>query len=108
MMVSSVHQVAKKNYYIAIICAQAESKNGQYEAELKPAFDLIGSVKEKFISVSEMYEPAPGPVTDNVYVCASMSPTSHFEGETQNVLDLYKQITGEDLDLVNLPEPEEM
>jgi len=37
-----------------------------------------------------------------------LNPTSHFEGETENVLELYKKITGEELDLVNLPDPDEM
>ena len=54
-----------------------------------------------------MYEPVEGAVTDNIYICKSMEANSHFEGETQNVIDLYKQITGEELDLVNLPDPEE-
>lgn len=106
MMVSSVHQVAKKGYYIAIITAKVETENP--ENELLPAFQLIGEVKEKFITVREMFEPVGGPVTDNIYICNSMNPTSHFEEETNNVLDLYKSITGEELDLVNLPEPEEM
>jgi Rab GDP dissociation inhibitor len=53
MMVSSVHQVAKKGYYIAIICAKAETNN--YEQELLPAFNLIGTVKEKFITVTNIY-----------------------------------------------------
>jgi Rab GDP dissociation inhibitor len=37
-------------------------------------------------------------------VSKSFGPVSHFEEETQDVIDLYKQITGKDLDLTNLPE----
>ena len=48
-MVSSVHQVAKKGCYIAIISANVETNNP--ELELAPAFALIGDVKEKFINV---------------------------------------------------------
>ena len=48
-MVSDVHQVCKKGFYVAIISATVETSNP--EAELKPAFDLIGTVKEKFITV---------------------------------------------------------
>jgi len=33
-----------------------------------------------------------------------MDPTSHFESETENVLDIYRKITGKEVDLVNLPE----
>ncbi len=33
-----------------------------------------------------------------------MGPQSHFESTTEDVLQLYKKITGKDLDLTNLPE----
>ncbi len=46
---SDVHQVCKKGFYVAIISATVETKNP--EAELKPAFDLLGNIKEKFIKV---------------------------------------------------------
>lgn len=36
---------------------------------------------------------------DNVYVTHSCDPTSHFESETNEVLQLYERITGEQLDL---------
>lgn len=41
---------------------------------------------------------------DGVYISNSFDATSHFESETENVLSLYKQITGKDLDLINIPE----
>lgn len=33
-----------------------------------------------------------------------MDPASHFESATEDVLTLYKKITGKDIDLTNLPE----
>lgn len=39
-----------------------------------------------------------------MYISNSFDATSHFESETENVLNLYKQISGKDLDLTNLPE----
>ena len=36
-----------------------------------------------------------------------MDSTSHFESETENVLKIYKKISGKDVDLVNLPEDTE-
>lgn len=106
MMVSGVHQVAKKGYYIAIISAMQET-NKEPIQELDPAFKLIGDVKDCFITVNELFE-ATGNQNDNVIVTNSLNPTSHFEGETENVLELYKKITGEELDLVNLPDPDDM
>jgi len=41
---------------------------------------------------------------NNLIISRSFDPTSHFENETEDVLRLYKIITGKDLDLVNLPE----
>lgn len=86
-MVSSVHNVCKKGYYIAILSTNVETDNP--EAELKPAFDIIGAVKEKFVTVSEMYEPTSNG-NDGLYISNSMDPTSHFENETLTVLKMYK------------------
>lgn len=44
MMVSSVHSVCKKGFYIAIVSTLIETNNPI--AELNPAFELIGSIKE--------------------------------------------------------------
>lgn len=66
-------------------------------------FDLLGGVKEKFIKVSDRYEPIKN-FGDGVFISNSFDATSHFESETENVLKMYKDITGKDLDLTNLPE----
>lgn len=103
-MVSSVHQVCKQGFYIAIVSTNQETNNP--EKEIQPALDLIGKVREKFFNISEQYIPDPkySNGTDGLYISNSMDPTSHFEGETENVLNIYKRITGKDVDLVNLPE----
>ena len=49
-MVSSIHSVCKKNYYICIISANVETSNP--EKELDIAFDLVGPVLEKFFNVT--------------------------------------------------------
>jgi Rab GDP dissociation inhibitor len=49
LMMSSVHQVCKQGYYVAILSANVETNDP--EKELAPAFDMIGTVKEKFITV---------------------------------------------------------
>jgi Rab GDP dissociation inhibitor len=105
LMMADVHQVCKKGFYVAIISASAETNNP--EAELKPAFDLLGSIKEKFVTISDIYEPVDNTFADNVFVTRSMDPTSHFESATEDVIRLYKKITGKDIDLVNLPEETE-
>jgi len=101
MMVSGVHNVCKMNYYVAIISASVETSDP--EKEIQPALDLLGAVKEKFITISDHIVPASN-FSDNIFITNTMDPTSHFESATDNVLELYKKITGKDLDLKNLPE----
>ena len=48
-MVSGVHSVCKKGFYVAILSANVETATP--EKELDPAFEVIGTVKEKFIKV---------------------------------------------------------
>ncbi len=54
--------------------------------------------------IYERYVPTKADINDGLVISESFDATSHFENETENVLQLYKKITGKDLDLVNLPE----
>jgi Rab GDP dissociation inhibitor len=102
MVVSSEHAVCKEGFYLAIISATQETSNP--EAELQVAFDIVGPTKEKFMTVTPMYTPASEVVTDNIHMTRSLDPTSTFESAAQDVIRIYKTITGKNLDLENLPE----
>ena len=54
--------------------------------------------------ISERYVPTKADISEGLVISDSFDATSHFENETDNVLRLYKQITGKELDLTNLPE----
>jgi Rab GDP dissociation inhibitor len=69
------------------------------EAELKPAFDIIGDVLEKFITISDLYEPIDTTFKDNVFVTSSFDSQSHFENDIDNVIQLYQKISGKELKL---------
>eukprot|EP00386_Alphamonas_edax_P006929 GDKI01022542.1.p2 GENE.GDKI01022542.1~~GDKI01022542.1.p2 ORF type:complete len:457 (+),score=172.81 GDKI01022542.1:72-1442(+) len=97
MMVSSAHQVAKQGKYIAIVSCSVETNNPQ--AEIQPALDLLGPIEDKFISVSDQWEPVEDGTKDQVFVSASYDATSHFESATNQVLQMFKKITGKDVDL---------
>ncbi len=58
------HCVCKKGYYLGIISTMVETNNP--EAELKPAFDIIGDVLETFITITDLYEPIDNSFKDNV------------------------------------------
>ena len=119
-MVSSMHQICQKGYYVAIISTQVET--AEPEKEIQFAYDLIGPVLEKFVTVrenifffcyvlvfqvSDIYAPVSKDFNNNVIITDSLDELSHFETATKNVLELYKKITGKDLDLENLPKDDE-
>lgn len=104
MMVSGVHNVCQKGYYVAIVSTTVETNNPR--AEVQPALDLIGkeNIREMFESISDSYVAKSDGTENQVFISNSFDPSSHFEAETEAVLRIYKKITGEDIDLENLPE----
>ena len=54
-----------------------------------------------------MYEPTTSGKEDNVFITSTLDPTSNFESAANDVLKIYKNITGKDLDLENIPDDEE-
>eukprot|EP00742_Colponemidia_sp_Colp-10_P000341 GILJ01000378.1.p1 GENE.GILJ01000378.1~~GILJ01000378.1.p1 ORF type:complete len:473 (-),score=80.50 GILJ01000378.1:148-1521(-) len=105
-VVSWAHCVAGQNKYIVIISTTVETANP--EAELEPAFELLGAVDEKFFSVSDTYEPISDGTHDKLFVSKSFDASSHFESATDDCLEMYKRITGEELDLTIRADPEDL
>jgi Rab GDP dissociation inhibitor len=104
-VLNSTHSVCKKGYYLAIISTMVETKDPK--AELKPAMDIIGQPLETFDKISEIYEPVDTSFKDNIFITTSFDPQSHFENDTDNVIDIYQKITGTKLDLTIEEEGEE-
>ena len=75
--------------------------------EIEPAMNVIGKPLETFDKVSDIYVPIDTSFKGNVYITSSFDPQSHFENDTDNVIDIYEKITGTKLDLTIEPEPEE-
>ena len=71
---SNAHSVCKKGYFLAIISTMVETEKP--EDEIKPALDLLGPVLEKFVTVSDVYEPIDKAFTDNIYITSSFDPLS--------------------------------
>ena len=104
-VLNSTHSVCKKGYYLAIVSTMVETDKP--ETELEPAMEIIGPVLEKFDKVSEIYEPIDTSFKDNVFITTSFDPQSHFENDTDNVIDIYEKITESKLDLTIEEEGEE-
>merc|ERR1712071_189574 len=95
-MVSYTHQVAAKGWFIATVSTTVETSNP--EAEIKPALDLLGPVKQKFFSVSDFYTPKDDGRDSQLFISQTYDATTHFETTCLDVLDVYRRGTGEDFD----------
>jgi len=94
-LISFAHNVAAKGKYIAICSTTVETADPK--AELKVALDLLGPILETFYSVVDTYEPTSDGRKDKVFITSSYDATSHFESTVQDVLDVYRRLTGEEL-----------
>ena len=104
-VLNSTHCVCKKGIYLAIISTNVETNDPA--KEIQPAMDIIGPVLETFDKVSDIYVPVDPSFKGNVYITSSFDPQSHFENDTDNVIEIYEKITGAKLDLNFDDEPEE-
>lgn len=95
-MVSYTHQVSAKGWFIAMVSAFVETNNP--EAEIKPGLDLLGPIKQKFVSISDIYRPKDDGVESQIFISESFDATTHFETTCLDVLDIYKRGTGEEFD----------
>lgn len=51
-LVSYTHQVAAKGWFIAMVSTTVETDNP--ESEIKPGLDLLGPIRQKFVSVRHL------------------------------------------------------
>jgi len=93
----STLQVSTEGIYIAIVSTVLEK--GSPEEDVLPGLKVLGPILQRFTSVSTNYEPVGDGSTDNCYISKSFDGTSHFEGDCDDFLSLYKRVTGEDLDM---------
>lgn len=94
--VSSTHCVSSKGFYLAIVATTVETANP--EAELKPGLELLGPIKEKFVSVNDILEPSDDGTSSQIFISKSYDATSHFETTCIDVLDIFRRATGADFD----------
>jgi Rab GDP dissociation inhibitor len=94
-MLGNDHEVTAKGIYAAIISTTVETDNPKKEVST----NLLGKTITRFDNIVDTWEPAADGTADNVYVTRSYDATSHFESISKEVLELYRRITGNELDL---------
>lgn len=95
-MVSYTHQVAAKGWFVAMVSTTVETENP--EVEIKPGLDLLGAIRQKFVCVSDYYEPTDDGLQSQIFISQSYDATTHFETTCLDVLDIFKRGTGEEFD----------
>lgn len=95
-LISYTHQVSAKGWFIAMVSTTVETANP--EAEIKPGLDLLGPIRQKFLSVSDYLEPTDNGLNSQIFISESYDATTHFETTCLDVLDIFKRGTGEDFD----------
>lgn len=95
-MVSYTHQVASKNWFVAMVSTNVETANPEHE--IQPGVALLGPVKQKFLQISDVYAPNEDGVNSQLFISKSYDATSHFETTCKDVLDIFKRGTGEEFD----------
>ncbi|OUS45067.1 GDP dissociation inhibitor-common tobacco [Ostreococcus tauri] len=76
------------------VCAK-----GRYFASLEVGLRMLGPIDELFYSVSDVHHPLADGVADGAFISTGYDATTHFETTVRDVIDIYKRITGKDLDL---------
>lgn len=103
--VSHHHNVCASGFWLATVSTIVETANP--EAELQGGLALLGPIREKWIHVSNLFEPASLESSSGVFISRSLDPTSHFETVCEDVKRLYHAYTGHDLVLRKRPTQEE-
>jgi Rab GDP dissociation inhibitor len=95
-VVSYTHQVSAKGWFVAMVSTTVETANP--EEEIRPGLALLGPIKQKFVTVSDYFEPTEDGSSSQIFISTSYDATTHFETTCLDVLDIFKRGTGEDFD----------
>jgi len=93
------HNVAAKDKFLAFVSTVAETSDPK--TDLQAGLDVVGAADEVFFDSYDLLVPKEDGQADKTFISKSYDPTSHFEATGEDVLDLYKRITGRVLDLTH-------
>jgi len=91
--VSASHEVAPAGHYVVLVSTFCETSDPK--AELAPGLQLLGPVLQQFWSVDPVFEPQNDYKKEGIHISKSYDATSHFETIADDVIRIYKEITGE-------------
>lgn len=95
--VDSSFEVCAPGKYVAFVSTVMETEDPL--KELQPGLDMLGKITKQFVETSTLLEPVNESEKTACYISCSLDATTHFQTVAKDVLRLYKNITGEDLDM---------
>lgn len=102
---SSGHNVCPPGYFLAQISTIVETANP--EQEIAPAMTLLGPYLEKFVSISNLYDPLTDGRVDGIFVSKSLDSSTHFESVCEDVKSIYDRMFEKSLQVAARPTAEE-
>ncbi|KAM4613762.1 rab GDP dissociation inhibitor beta [Polymixia lowei] len=93
-MVSYTHNVASEGMYIATVSTTIETSNPQ--KEVQPGLELLEPIVQKFVSISKCLIPIEDGRASQIFVSRSYDATNLFDSECDDIIDMYRRITGSD------------
>lgn len=105
-VLSDVHCVVPKGYYLAIVSTIVETQTPH--VELEPAFKLLGERLDTLMGLADLYEPQDSGTESGIFISKSYDALLHFESTTDDIKDIYFRVTGKPLVLKKRSETEEL
>ncbi|XP_030789588.1 rab GDP dissociation inhibitor alpha [Rhinopithecus roxellana] len=99
-LISYAHNVAAQGKYIAIASTTVETTDP--EKEVEPALELLEPIDQKFVAISDLYEPIDDGCESQVFCSCSYDATTHFETTCNDIKDIYKRMAGMAFDFENM------
>ena len=93
----AAHCVSPRGKWLAFVSTTVETASP--EAELAPGLALLGAIESQAVWVSDVHAPLDDGSVSRAFCSRGYDPTSHFESTIDDVLAMYRRITGRDLDL---------
>ena len=77
---------------------ELQNVHDHIDHHIQPGLALLGPIKQKFIQISDVFEPSEDGTKSQLFISKSYDATSHFETTCLDVLDIFRRGTGEDFD----------
>uniref|UniRef100_A0A8C0HDY6 Rab GDP dissociation inhibitor n=1 Tax=Chelonoidis abingdonii TaxID=106734 RepID=A0A8C0HDY6_CHEAB len=99
-LVSWAHNVAAPGKFIAIVSTTVETS--EPEREVEPALQLLEPIDQKFVAISDLYEPMDDGTESQIFCSRSYDATTHFETTCDDIKDIYRRMIGAAFDFESM------